>query len=144
MPFGSQWLLMGILPYLPLVLQLVLSSWIPAYKPFPVRASTLLSQPIALSLHSGVTRALPGMNFDSSPAQSGEHEQYRDHSQRGRMDRESLAMPLALMAKEVRPIPVASGNKAPLLQHTAHWVDEEGRNYPGAKCLSRSFQAGTI
>lgn len=40
---------------------------------------------------------------DYSPAQLGGYEQYRDHSPRGRMDEDSLAMPPALRAKEKAP-----------------------------------------
>lgn len=105
LPHGSQWLPVGLLPYLHVMLQLVLGSWILACEPSPAPASTLLSYPIALSCHLSATRALPGMILapDYSPDQFGGYEQYRDHSPRGRVDEESLAMPLALRAKEEAP-----------------------------------------
>lgn len=102
LPRVSWWVPVCLLPYLHVVLQLVLNNWILSCEPSPAPAPTLLRHPIALSRHLSATRAFPGIIFapDYNPAWFGGYERYKDHCRRGRMDKDSLAMPLALRAKE--------------------------------------------
>lgn len=110
-------------------------------------ASTLLSHLIALSCHLIATGALSSMILFPyySPVHFGGYEKSRDHSPRERMDEEGLAVPPALGPRKQPPaiwfinMPVAFENWAPLLHCTAHWMDKEGRSWPGTRSLSRSL-----